>query len=178
MGDRILVRGYDAQRLITEVGGRPLWSAPRRAWVTLAAHADDLLALAEHERYDVTYRGRVGHPMADRRPHWRRAVYAKREGMTNGCRVLLLRLSDDMNAHGKVSIPRTRLAAEFGVAPARITEQIKLARSLGFLDIVRRARPKSPPPARPSFPRPRYALPYLGLRYGHPEVSRYALPYL
>lgn len=77
----------------------------------------------------------------DRRPRWRRAVYAPRDGMTNGCRVLLLRLSDDMNANGVVSIPRKRLADELGVAPARITEQMNKARSLGFIAVVRRARP-------------------------------------
>jgi hypothetical protein len=62
--------------------------------------------------------------------------------MTDGCRVLLLRLADGMNADGIVSIPRSRLAADLGVAPARVSERIKLARSLGFLDLVRRARPK------------------------------------
>jgi hypothetical protein len=61
--------------------------------------------------------------------------------MTNGCRVLLLRLADGMDAKGIVSIPRSTLAREFGVAPARITENVKLARQLGFLDMVRRARP-------------------------------------
>lgn len=71
---------------------------------------------------------------------WRAAVYAPRKGMTNGCRVLLLRLSDDMNAKRLVSIPRQVLADDLGVAPARITEHIKLARRLGFLDIVQRAR--------------------------------------
>ena len=78
----------------------------------------------------------------DRRQKWRHAVYAPREGMTDGCRVLLLRLLDSMNAEGIVSVPRSKLAAELGVAPARVSERIKLARSLGYLDIVRRARPK------------------------------------
>jgi len=78
----------------------------------------------------------------DRRARWRRAVYAPRPGMTDGCRVLLLRMLDEMNANGVVSIPRSRLAAELGIAPARVSERIKLARSLGFLDVVRRARPK------------------------------------
>lgn len=72
---------------------------------------------------------------------WRKAVYAEREGMTNGCRVLLLRLSDDMDASRIVSIPRSVLADDLGVAPARITEGIKKARALGFLDIVQRGRP-------------------------------------
>ncbi|MFF0268659.1 hypothetical protein [Kribbella sp. NPDC004536] len=69
-------------------------------------------------------------------------MYAKRPGMTDGCRVLLLRLLDDMGPDGIVSIPRSKLAAELGVAPPRISERVKLARALGFLDIVRRARPK------------------------------------
>jgi hypothetical protein len=69
-------------------------------------------------------------------------VYAGRPGMTDGCRVLLLRLLDDMNANGVVSVPRSTLATDLGVAPARISERIKLARALGYLDIVRRARPK------------------------------------
>ncbi|MCH1867077.1 hypothetical protein [Nocardioides sp. CFH 31398] len=77
----------------------------------------------------------------DRRPRFRAAVYAEREGMTNGCRVLLLRLADSMNARGIVSVPRAQLADEFGVHTSGITERIKLARDLGFLDIVRRGRP-------------------------------------
>lgn len=77
----------------------------------------------------------------DRRLRFRSAVYAPRSQMTNGCRVLLLRLADDMNRNGVVSIPRAKLAAEFGVAPARITENIALAKGLGFLGTVRRGRP-------------------------------------
>lgn len=72
---------------------------------------------------------------------WRKAVYAERPDMTNGCRVLLLRLSDDMDSHRKVSVPRSILATDLGVAPARITEWIAKAKSLGFLDVVRRGRP-------------------------------------
>lgn len=72
---------------------------------------------------------------------WRKAVYGEREGLTNGCRVLLLRLSDDMDSHRKVSVPRSVLAADLDVAPARITEWIAKARDLGFLDVVRRGRP-------------------------------------
>jgi hypothetical protein len=78
----------------------------------------------------------------DRRPRFRAAVYAGRSGMTDGCRVLLLRLADDMDADGYVSIPRTKLAAQLGVAPARISERVKLARSLGFLDIAEPPRPR------------------------------------
>ena len=78
----------------------------------------------------------------NRRPRWRRAVYESRPGMTDGCRVVLLRLLDSMDAAGHVSVPRSRLAVDLGVAPARISERIKLARSLGYLDVVRRPRPK------------------------------------
>lgn len=62
--------------------------------------------------------------------------------MTDGCRVLLLRLADAMDSRGYVSIPRAKLAAQLGVAPARISERIKLARALGFLDIAEPARPR------------------------------------
>src|SRR4051794_8237380 len=78
----------------------------------------------------------------DRRPRFRAAIYAGRPGMTDGCRVLLLRLADSMDADGYVSIPRTKLAVELGVAPARISERIKLARALGFLDIAEQPRPR------------------------------------
>jgi hypothetical protein len=61
--------------------------------------------------------------------------------MTNGCRIVLLYLAEHMNAKGIVSTPRSTLAEGLGVAPARITEAIQLGRQLGFLDIVRRARP-------------------------------------
>lgn len=78
----------------------------------------------------------------DRRPRFRAAVYAGRAGMTDGCRVLLLHLADSMDSNGFVSIPRTKLATRLGVAPARISERIKLARALGFLDIAEPARPR------------------------------------
>ncbi|MDX6307447.1 MAG: hypothetical protein QOI06_493 [Nocardioidaceae bacterium] len=77
---------------------------------------------------------------SDRRPRWRRAVYAQRPEMTNGCRVVLLYLADNMNAKGVVSTPRNSVADALGVQPQRITEAIQLGRRLGFLDIVKRAR--------------------------------------
>lgn len=77
----------------------------------------------------------------DRRPKWKRAVYTGCDGMTSRCQVVLLRMLDGMNANGNVSVPRSKLAADLGVAPARISEAIKLAKSLGFLDTVRRGRP-------------------------------------
>ena len=72
---------------------------------------------------------------------FRKAVYAANDDMTNGCRVMLLRLSDEMDAKCIVSVPRSRLAADLGVAPARITEWVSKAKALGFLDTVRRGRP-------------------------------------
>lgn len=97
---------------------------------------------------------------------FRGAVYPEREGLTNGCRLLLLRLSDDMNGNGIVSVPRSVLAADLGVAPARITEWIRMATDLGLLDQVRRGRPGVtavyqglyvPPEVRPGVPSQRYA---------------------
>lgn len=73
---------------------------------------------------------------------FRAGVYANRGRISAGCQVLLLRLSDDMSANAIVSIPRSRLAEEFDVPPARITEWIGQAKEAGFLSIVRRARPK------------------------------------
>lgn len=78
----------------------------------------------------------------DRRPQWEKEVYVARPGMTDGARVLLLRLLRDMDSNGIISVPRSRLAADLGIAPARVSERIKLARTLGFLDVVRRARPR------------------------------------
>lgn len=72
---------------------------------------------------------------------FRASVYGS-DKITNGCKVLLLRLSDDMSGTAIVSIPRSKLAEEFNVRPATITEQITAAREAGFLTIVRRARPK------------------------------------
>ena len=117
---------------------------------------------------------------------FRRGVYGKRDGLTSGCRVLLLRLSDDMNAKAIVSIPRSKLADELDVAPARITEWIAQARSLGFLDVVRRARPGVTavyqglvvaPEVREGVPLQRYAKPDLTeVREGVPpeKPQRYA----
>lgn len=62
------------------------------------------------------------------REKWKRAVYARRPGMTDPCRVLLLRLLDDMDAGGYVSVPRSRLAADLGIPPVRVTERIAQAR--------------------------------------------------
>lgn len=77
----------------------------------------------------------------DRVSRFRASVYQHREGMTNGCRVLLLRLADGASQAGIVSIPRSQLAKELGVDPARISDNVQRARKLGFLDIVRRGRP-------------------------------------
>lgn len=78
---------------------------------------------------------------SDRVMRFRAAVYPRRPGLTDGCRLLLLRLSDGMDAKAIVSIPRRILADELGVAPARITEWVRQGKDLGFLSTVRRARP-------------------------------------
>jgi hypothetical protein len=102
---------------------------------------------------------------------WRLAIYAPRsratgstakpvEELTNGCRVLLLRLSDDMDARGYVSVPRSELAADLDVATARITEWIAMAERFRLLDRVVRGRPgvtavyacKLPDEVRPGVP--------------------------
>ncbi|GAB3253207.1 hypothetical protein GCM10027425_12310 [Alteromonas gracilis] len=62
-------------------------------------------------------------------------------GITAGCQVFLLRLSDDMSSECRVSVPRSTLAAEFGCAPARITEWVAMAMRHGYLSRVRRGRP-------------------------------------
>jgi hypothetical protein len=85
--------------------------------------------------------------------------------MTDGCRVLLLRLLDDMTANGIVSIPRSKLAADLGVAPARVSERIKLAKSLGLLVDVRRARPKVTAVYQATLPRAIALTPEVRLTY-------------
>lgn len=72
---------------------------------------------------------------------FRRGVYAARGRITPGAQVLLLRLSDSMNANAIVSVPRSRLAEEFDCAPARITEWISQAKEAQFLSVVKRAQP-------------------------------------
>ncbi len=76
----------------------------------------------------------------DRRPAWRKAVYAPRPGMTDPCRVLLLYLLDHMESNGIVSRPRTKITADLGIHSARVTERLRLARDLRFLTVVRRGR--------------------------------------
>ncbi len=74
----------------------------------------------------------------DRRPAWRKAIYAPRPGMTDPCRVLLLYLLDHMDSNGIVSRPRTKITADLGIHSARVTERLRLARELG--SVVRRGR--------------------------------------
>lgn len=61
--------------------------------------------------------------------------------LSNGCRLLLLRLSDDMDQNCNVSISRSALAEHLGVAPARITEWVRVAHLMGLLTTIRRGRP-------------------------------------
>jgi hypothetical protein len=87
--------------------------------------------------------------------------------VTNGCRLLLLRLSDDMNANAITQVSRTALAQHLGVAPARVTEWVRVAHRFGLLDTVRRGQPGItavyqglvPPPGLvlPGVPSTRYA---------------------
>jgi hypothetical protein len=84
----------------------------------------------------------VSKTYSDRVMRFRRGVYANRRHMTPGCQVLLLRLSDSMDAKAIVSVPRSTLAKDLDCPPARITEWIREAKAGGFLDVVRRARPK------------------------------------
>ena len=128
---------------------------------------------------------------SERVMRFRMGVYAKRPEMTNGCRVLLLRLSDGMDSKCIVSVPRSTLADELGVAPARITEWIAQAKALGFLSSVRRGRPgvtavyqgmivapAQAPEVRQGVPSQRYArADQVGVRQGVPqfEGQRYAL---
>lgn len=71
---------------------------------------------------------------------FRRGVY-QHDGISIGCKLLLIRLSEDMNANAIVSVPRSKLAEGLSVAPARISEWVKQAKAAGFLSVVRRARP-------------------------------------
>lgn len=77
---------------------------------------------------------------SDRVMRFRRGVY-RHPSLTAGCKVLLLWMSEAMNAKAIVSIPRSRMAEDLGVAPARVSEWVKQAKAAGFLDIVRRGRP-------------------------------------
>lgn len=77
---------------------------------------------------------------SDRVMKFRRGVYQHRE-ISLGCKLLLIRLSDSMSSAAKVSVPRSTLAADLSVAPARISEWVKQAKDAGFLSTVRRARP-------------------------------------
>lgn len=61
-GDRALVRGYDAKRVLQLIGATPYWSNSGRGWVVAAAVVDDLSAYASvmhtwvavHERKAAT----------------------------------------------------------------------------------------------------------------------------
>lgn len=75
----------------------------------------------------------------DKRVAFRRAVFVGR--MPDSVKVLLLRLLEDMDSKLIVSVPRSRLAADLGVPMPRISERVKVARDLGYLDQVRRGRP-------------------------------------
>lgn len=99
---------------------------------------------------------------------FRLGVYAARGGaLTPGCQLLLLRLSDDMDARGYVSVPRSVLVEDLAAPPPRITEWLKEAVEGRFLDRVRRGQPgvtavyqglvRTPAEVRPGVPSQRYA---------------------
>lgn len=77
----------------------------------------------------------------DRRARWRQVVFEPRAGMADACRVLLLHLHDHMDYKGIVSQPRSKMTADLGIHSARVTERLRQAKDLGFLDMVRRGRP-------------------------------------
>jgi hypothetical protein len=79
------------------------------------------------------------HEREDRRPAFKRAVFAGR--MPDSVKVLLLRLLEDMNPKLVVSVPRSKLAEDLGVPLPRISERVKVAREKGYLSQVRRGRP-------------------------------------
>lgn len=56
-------------------------------------------------------------------------------------KLLLVVLADAMDVRGYVSVPRSRLAAQLGVVPRRITESVKEAKEAGWIDVVTAGRP-------------------------------------
>lgn len=77
----------------------------------------------------------------DRITRWRKEILKPRKDMTDSTRVLLFKLGEHMTARGIVSIPRSKLAEDLGIAPARVSERIAVAKMVGFLDTVRRGQP-------------------------------------
>jgi hypothetical protein len=74
------------------------------------------------------------------RQRWLGEVYGSHL-ITDSTRVVLLRLCQNMDRRGYVSMPRSTLAAELNRHGARITERIKLAKEAGFLDVVTAGKP-------------------------------------
>lgn len=70
---------------------------------------------------------------------FREGVYAS--SVSYGCRLLLLRLADQMSARAIVSVPRAQLAEALDCDPSRITGWVNEAKKAGLLDTVRRGRP-------------------------------------
>jgi hypothetical protein len=110
---------------------------------------------------------------------FRQGVYVNRGAISAGCQVLLLRLSDDMDAKCIVSVPRSKLAAELAAPAPRITEWIQQAREAGFLEVARRARPRVTAVYRGLYVPPHEVRPAVPLeRYGNcdPSEVRPAVP--
>jgi hypothetical protein len=51
--DAVFIAGFEAGKLVIACGGKPMWSAPRHAWMTNKRVGRNLLALADKERYAI-----------------------------------------------------------------------------------------------------------------------------
>ena len=77
---------------------------------------------------------------ASLRTRWRAEVYTS--GLVDDqVRILLLRLLEDMDFRGNVSVPRSVLADDLGIHPSNVTARVTKAKRAGFLDVVRAGRP-------------------------------------
>jgi hypothetical protein len=79
-------------------------------------------------------------PRPEVRDPWYRAI-VKHPTLTNGTKLLLVVLVDDMTVYGQVSVPRSKLAKKLGVHEARITERIREAVDARVLDVIVRGKP-------------------------------------
>ena len=71
---------------------------------------------------------------------FRRSVY-RHPSIPLGCKLMLIRMSEEMRANGCVSVPRDRLASMLNVSRPRTTEWVTRAKDAGFLSTVERGRP-------------------------------------
>jgi hypothetical protein len=66
--------------------------------------------------------------------------------------ILLLYLADHMRADLTVSVPRTQIAADLNIHPARVTERIKAAHDAGLLDTIVHGRERTTAVYKAMFP--------------------------